>query len=146
MNSSKVVNQTPASSRQRKKAGIFFFSLVFLYNIIFSPDGLRKLSTSISYGNGQCLWKPPTYSIPENIDWIKTLVVGYPSGDKRLVFMQLEALTGWSSRDEWAYEVGEMTNHPFLKSNYPHYDGMWGWQGKWRYLLILDSCLLTFGT
>lgn len=142
MNPSELVNSAPY--RKRTKAGIFFFSLVFLYNIIFSPDGLRKLS--ISYGNGKCRWQPPNYFIPEDIDWIKTLVVGFPSGDKRLVFMQLEALTGWSSRDEWAYEVGEMTNHPFLKSNYPHYDGMWGWQGKWRYLLILDTSLLTFGS
>ena len=44
--------------------------------------------------------------------------------------MQLEGLTKWAARDEWAYEAFGMTNNPFIKSNYPHYDGAWGWEGK----------------
>ena len=64
----------------------------------------------------KCLWQPPNYNIPETIDWITTLVVGFPSEDKRLAYMQLESLTGWSARDEWAYEAFGMKNHPFMKS------------------------------
>ena len=59
--------------------------------------------------------------------------------------MQMEALTGWASRDEWAYEVGEMTNHPFLKSNYPDYDGMWGWEGNTliQFILVCADLILS---
>jgi hypothetical protein len=50
---------------------------------------------SINLGGGACQWKPPVYDVPENIDFHKTVIAGYPSGDKRMVFMQMEALTGW---------------------------------------------------
>ena len=107
--------------------------LLIVFVILASSLGFLSIGSigrtlSISYGDGQCLWQPPNYNIPETIDWFKTLVVGFPSGDKRLAYMQLESLTGWSARDEWAYEAFGMKNHPFIKSNYPHYDGAWGWE------------------
>ena len=61
----------------------------------------RRLSQY--FGNGQCLWEPPTYDVPENITFTKTLVAGFPTGDKRLTFVQMEALTGLSARDEWDF-------------------------------------------
>jgi hypothetical protein len=113
------------------------FALVISCGIFLVADGdpRRILSTndnSSSTTSSECLgiWQPPNHNIPEDMDWFKTLVVGFPSGDKRLAFMQLEGLTGWAARDEWAYEAFGMTNHPFIKSNYPHYDGAWGWEGK----------------
>ena len=45
---------------------------------------------SISLGNGNCRWRPPEYDIPTDIDFYKTVIAGYPSGDKRLTFIQLE--------------------------------------------------------
>jgi hypothetical protein len=45
------------------------------------------------------LLKHPIYDVPDNIDFYKTAVVGYPSGDKRMVFQQMEALTGWGTCD-----------------------------------------------
>ena len=39
--------------------------------------------------------KPPVNEVPTNIDFYKTAIVGFPSGDKRMTFMQMEALTGW---------------------------------------------------
>lgn len=84
-------------------------------------------SLSIDLGGGTCEWQPPRYFIPEDEQWDKTLIVGFPSGDKRLVFLQMEALTGWTTEDEWAFTIGNLTNHPFIKSNYPHYDGCWSW-------------------
>ena len=65
--------------------------------------------------------QPPTYDIPENIDFYKTLIAGFPSGDKRLTFVQMEALTGWAAKDEWDFEYLGMTNNPFIKANYPHH-------------------------
>jgi hypothetical protein len=37
----------------------------------------------------------PDYDVPTSIDFHKTVIAGYPSGDKRMIFMQMEALTGW---------------------------------------------------
>lgn len=81
----------------------------------------RRLS--IYLGNGQCKWQPPNYDVPEDIEFYKTVIVGYPSGDKRLTFVQMEALTGWSAKDEWDFEFLGMSNHPFIKANYPHHEG-----------------------
>ena len=59
-------------------------------------------------------------------DLISTaLLISYSSssGDKRLVFIQMEGLTGLSAKDEWNFEHDGYTNHPFIKSNYPHHEG-----------------------
>lgn len=65
--------------------------------------------------------QPPAYEIPEEIDFYKTIIAGFPSGDKRLTFVQMEALTGWAAKDEWDFEFLGMTNNPFIKANYPHH-------------------------
>ena len=57
-------------------------------------------------------------------------MVGYPSGDKRLTYIQMEALTGLTAKDEWDYKYLGMTNQPFIKSNYPHHEGIWGWENE----------------
>ena len=64
---------------------------------------------------------PPSYEVPEDIDFYKTIIAGFPSGDKRLAFIQMEALTGWAAKDEWDFEFLGMTNNPFIKANYPHH-------------------------
>ena len=61
----------------------------------------RKLSLYL--GHGICQWEAPIYDVPEDINFTKTLIAGYPSGDKRLTFVQMEALTGLSARDEWDF-------------------------------------------
>ncbi len=35
--------------------------------------------------------------------------------------MQMEALTGWSAKDEWDFEFLGMSNHPFIKAVSKHY-------------------------
>lgn len=55
------------------------------------------------------------------------MIVGFPSGDKRLTFSQMEALTGLSTKDEWDVEFLGMSSDPFIKSNYPHHEGIWSW-------------------
>lgn len=61
------------------------------------------------------------------MDFQKTLIAGFPSGDKRLTFIQMEALTGLPAKDEWDFEYLGITNEPFIKANYPHHEGIWGW-------------------
>ena len=44
-----------------------------------------------------------------------------------MIFIQMEALTGWPAKDEWDFEYLGNSNHPFIKANYPHHEGIWGW-------------------
>lgn len=71
--------------------------------------------------------------IPTTIDFHKTVVVGFPSGDKRLTYMQMEALTGWPARDEWEFDYlgTDSYNHSFIK--------IWGWG------TIADQVVLVVG-
>lgn len=55
----------------------------------------RRLAQSINLGDGKCKWQPPRYEVPETIDFYKTLIAGFPSGDKRMIWLQMEALAGW---------------------------------------------------
>ena len=55
-------------------------------------------------------------------------MTGYPSGDKRLTFLQMEGLTGFAAKDEWDFKNLGITNEPFIKANYPHHEGTWGWE------------------
>merc|ERR1740124_260832 len=87
---------------------------------------LRKLS--INLGGGKCVWEAPLYDVPNDLSFTKTVIAGYPSGDKRMTYVQMEALTGLSARDEWDFKFLGMTNQPFIKANYPHHEGVFGWQ------------------
>ncbi|KAL7541756.1 hypothetical protein ACHAWF_007010 [Thalassiosira exigua] len=104
-----------------------------LPNRIFIPPSLdaerqrRLRELSLDLGGGNCKWEPPSYEVPETIEFHKTLVAGYPSGDKRMAYLQMEALSGWPAKDEWDFLGLGMSNHPFIKANYPHHEGVWGW-------------------
>ena len=90
----------------------------------------RRLLSNTRYlsrylGEGKCQWQAPLINVPDDIDFTKTLVAGYPSGDKRLTYAQMEGLTGLPARDEWDYVFQGPGNHPFIKANYPHHEGIW---------------------
>eukprot|EP01082_Thalassiosira_pseudonana_P014238 g12977.t1 g12977 contig7:587793-589625(-) len=61
---------------------------------VHSPSGVdgtdRRLSLNL--GGGDCEWQPPVYNVPTNIDFHKTLIAGYPSGDKRMIFYRWKLL------------------------------------------------------
>ena len=44
-----------------------------------------------------------------------------------MIWLQMEALAGWPAKDEWDFAYMGMSNHPFIKANYPHHEGFWGW-------------------
>ena len=75
--------------------------------------------------------------MPEDIDFYKTIIAGYPSGDKRLSFVQMEALTGWAAKDEWDFKFLGMTNNPFIKANYPHHGAYW--QKSFFYVVVVRT-------
>ena len=138
--SSEATNMHSETRFKKKRAGklviLFAACLASVLSLLYDVDitvQLRKASRklSINLGDGQCEWRPalqytdtgfPTY---QNLT--KTIIAGYPSGDKRLTFVQLEGLTGLSARDEWDFKFLGMTNQPFIKANYPHHEGIWGW-------------------
>ena len=66
--------------------------------------------------------------ITDTKNFTNTIVVGYPGPDKRTVLRQMEAMTGLSGRDSWDFQFLGMTTQPFIKTNYPHHEGIWGWQ------------------
>lgn len=117
----------------------------FKSNAVASRNTKRSLT--IDLGNGECEWQPPIYDIPEEIDFYKTAIVGFPSGDKRMIFVQMEALTNWgkylsnlmlifcncfpiqlalipcfysskAAKDEWDFEFLGMSNNPFIKGKH----------------------------
>ena len=82
---------------------------------------------SLNLGGGDCIWEPPASTVSPDIDFHKLLIAGFPSGDKRMTFVQMEALTGLPSKDDWDFVFNGYTNAPFIKTNYPHPAGTWGW-------------------
>ena len=32
-----------------------------------------------------------------------------------------------AAKDEWDFEFLGTSNHPFVKANFPHHEGIWGW-------------------
>ena len=106
---------------KKKKRLYSFIAFFFLLSLTWNTQtnfSFRRLSRYL--GNGQCSWSPPTYDVPENIEFTKTLIAGFPSGDKRLTFIQMEALTGLSARDEWDFEFLVSTAKP--QAAYPLFD------------------------
>ena len=92
-----------------------------------SLDISTQRRLSLNLGGGACEWEPPEYDVPTDISFFKTVIAGFPSCDKRMTFTQMEALTGWPARDEWDFIYKGPSNHPFIKSNYPHHEGYWTW-------------------
>ena len=95
---------------------------------------LRGLSLNL--GNGTCRWEAANLTVPD-ANFQKTLIAGFPSGDKRMVFLQMEGLTGLKARDEWEFKYQGITNHPFIKANYPHHEGVWGWGDEADQVLLV---------
>ena len=80
---------------------------------------VKFLRGSINLGGGNCKWQPPGYDFPNKAkeSFYKYLITVYPSGDKRMTFIQMEALTGLPAKDEWDFAYLGMNNHPFIKAN-----------------------------
>ena len=121
--------------RSKTKKVIFFTVAVASVLSLWYDEGLvktiRSRKLSLNLGGGECEWVAAIQhydeGFPSNTTFRKTIIAGYPSGDKRLTFTQMEGLTGLSARDEWDFKFLGMTNQPFIKANYPHHEGIWGW-------------------
>jgi hypothetical protein len=84
----------------------------------------------VDLGDGKCEWAEPMKVVPEDVDLWKTLLVGFPSGDKRMTYVQMEALSGLPSKDDWDFVFNGYSNAAFIKTNYPHPLGVWSWDAE----------------
>jgi hypothetical protein len=94
---------------------------------MFKSTDKNGRQLSLYLGDGDCKWEPPNTDVDPDLDLHKILLAGFPSGDKRMAFVQMEALTGLPSKDDWDYVFNGYSNAPFIKTNYPHPAGTWGW-------------------
>ncbi|KAL3779270.1 hypothetical protein ACHAWO_009908 [Cyclotella atomus] len=85
---------------------------------------------SVDLGDGACKWTELMREVPEELDLWKTLLVGFPSGDKRMAWVQMEALSGLPSKDDWDFVFNGYSNAPFIKTNYPHPSAVWSWDSE----------------
>ena len=44
-----------------------------------------------------------------------------------MAYVQMEALSGLPSKDDWDFVYNGYSNAPFIKTNYPHPSGVWSW-------------------
>ncbi|KAL3802623.1 hypothetical protein HJC23_011947 [Cyclotella cryptica] len=126
-------------SRKAKKAisagALGLVTAFALYIIDGEINGLRasllngggRRSLSVDLGDGDCVYKPPQPRVSPKVKFHKYLLAGFPSGDKRMIYIQMEALTGLPSKDDWDFVVNGYSNAPFIKTNYPHPAGTWSW-------------------
>mmetsp|Transcript_11454 Transcript_11454/g.16684 ORF Transcript_11454/g.16684 Transcript_11454/m.16684 type:complete len:689 (-) Transcript_11454:183-2249(-) len=135
------------SGRPKKKVVILALALatILWYNAEVTGGLIKARKLSLNLGDGKCEWvaaiQHNDVGFPTEANLTKTIIAGYPSGDKRQTFIQLEALTGLSARDEWDFKFLGMTNQPFIKANYPHHEGIWGWGDVGDQVLLVVSDL-----
>ena len=135
-------------TKRQEKFIIVIVGFVGILSLMFDEGMLAAMASrglSISLGDGKCEWVAAIQytdnSFPTDGEFHKTIIAGYPSGDKRLTFLQLEGLTGLSARDEWDFKFLGMTNQPFIKANYPHHEGIWGWEDVGDQVILVVSNL-----
>ena len=135
-------------SKKKKALLTAAIGLTTILSIFHEESLLKAISEqsrrlSLNLGDGKCEWVAAIQyrdeGFPSDQSFLKTIVAGYPSGDKRVAFLQLEGLTGLSARDEWDFKYLGMTNQPFIKANYPHHEGIWGWGDVGEQVVLVVS-------
>eukprot|EP00957_Ditylum_brightwellii_P034315 2602748-Ditylum_brightwellii.AAC.1 len=58
----------------------------------------------------------------------------------------MEGLTDLPAKDGWDFGYLGMSNHPFIKENYPHCKGICGWQDAGDQVAIVVSATIYYGT
>ena len=92
-------------------AVVTFLSLIYEESMIQTLTKAAQRRLSLNLGEGECEWRPAIQyddtGFPSDQSFLKTIVAGYPSGDKRLVFTQLE---GKSRPPKYNYHVQYYTS------------------------------------
>jgi len=88
----------------------------------------RKLVTALP--GGGCKWVAgKDVNQDPDFELFSTAIVAFPGAGKRIAFLQLEALTELTTRDDF-YPPSNITRYAFFKTQYPHHEGIWSWGDK----------------
>jgi len=89
--------------------------------------------SSISLGNGTCLWTE-SVALSLNSDPYGTLLASYPASGMRITWQQIAGLTGITVGDDFQYS-GQKSG--IIKTQYPHYEGIWSYGSSMDQVIIL---------
>jgi len=83
-------------------------------------------------GGGKCAWvEGKEVNQDPAFELFSTAIVAFPGAGKRIAFLQFEALTELTTRDDfWLDEHTTTTRYAFFKTQYPHHEGIWSWGDK----------------
>jgi len=90
----------------------------------------------MNLGGGECEWTAPVPFIATETKTTRTLLASYPGSGKRLCWRMLEALTGYQAGDDWDLSLNGV-NPPFIKTSYPHPEGVWGWEDSMDQVIMV---------
>mmetsp|Transcript_167 Transcript_167/g.177 ORF Transcript_167/g.177 Transcript_167/m.177 type:complete len:421 (-) Transcript_167:135-1397(-) len=124
------LNLIQTARRLRKPRPPVYSSLRNLKSVDYST--MRKLVTVIeNEPEGEnCRWVEPEM-VNQTEDLFSTILVAYPGSGKRAAFLQLEGLTQLLTQDDWSLnDRPKDAKYAFIKTQYPHHEGVWAWGGK----------------
>lgn len=101
----------------------------------FFGRNLRLRDLSINLGNGNCEWTAPVQADITKHN-TTTLLASFPGSGKRLCWRVFEALTGYVTGDDWNLSL-EGYKTLFIKTSYPHHEGIWGWGDSMDQVILL---------
>ena len=124
------MNLSTSAKKALSAGAILLLTAYAVFNVDEELNALRASVVgragrilSVNLGNGDCIYEPPVPEVDPKINFFKYLIAGFPSGDKRMAYIQMEALTGLPSKDDWDFVFNGYSNAPFIKTNYPHPTG-----------------------
>jgi len=90
-------------------------------------------------GGGKCAWvEGKEVNQDPNFELFSTAIVAFPGAGKRIAFLQLEALTELTTRDDFFLDdYTNITRYAFFKTQYPHHEGIWSWGDQCRQSVYL---------
>jgi len=124
------LNLIQTARRLRKPRPPVYSSLRNLKSVDYST--MRKLVTVIeNEPEGEnCRWVEPEM-VNQTEDLFSTILVAYPGSGKRAAFLQLEGLTQLLTQDDWSLnDRPKDAKYAFIKTQYPHHEGVWAWGAK----------------
>jgi hypothetical protein len=57
----------------------------------------------------------------------QTIICSFCLPYSRMVYVQMESLSGLPAKEDWDFVFNGYSNAPFIKTNYPHQTGVWSW-------------------
>jgi len=124
------LNVIQTARRLRKPRPPVYSSLRNLKSVDYST--MRKLVTVVEgEPEGEnCKWVEPEM-VNQTEDLFSTVLVAYPGSGKRAAFLQLEGLTQLLTTDDYSLNDYERdAKFAFVKTQYPHHEGIWAWGDK----------------